>query len=208
MTKIFCTMVGSHMWGMQHKGSDIDQFICYTAPAKTLLDGTAEERGYLRSFVVKENGKDIVYHEASKVVEQLIKGNVNFLWGVMSPRVIESSGCHEELKRIVGRNLAKNCYHSIRGLAVHNYKKYIQSGRDPSEKRCNTIVRTINLGICILNEGLFKFSSTFGATPDDVLKRVKALERAYSASKLPERPNAAEFREWLLKLRLAELGEV
>lgn len=191
------------MWGMQHKGSDIDQFICYTAPVKRLLDGTAEN--YLKSFVIKENGNDVAHHEASKVVEQLIKGNINFLWGVMSPIVVMTSGSHRMLKDIVKKNLAKNCYNSIHSLAIDNYKKYIESWKDPSEKKCNTIVRTINLGIAMLEEGLFKFSPTSGATPDDVLKKIKDLERAYSASKLPEKPNEAAFREWLLELRLAEL---
>lgn len=207
MTKeIFRTMVGSHMWGMQHEGSDTDYFVCYTAPAKTLLDGTAEERGYLKSFVFKENGNDIVYHEAGKVVEQLLKGNVNFLWGVMSPCMVVSNAWHEKLKQIVRKNMAKNCYHSIHGLALHNYKKYIESGKDPSEKRCNTIVRTLGFGISILVRREFEFFPFMGATPDDILRRIGDLEKEHDASKLPEKPNDAEYREWLLSLRLAELS--
>lgn len=204
MKKVFCTMVGSHMWGMQHKGSDIDQFVCYLTPTEKILDGTAE----LKSFVEKENGNDVAYHEASKVVEQLLTGNVNFLWGVMSPIAVVTGNWHEWLKGIVRENVAKNCYHSIHGLATHNYKKYIESGKDASEKRCNTIGRTINLGLVILTMGEFKFVAVTRTTPDDIVKGIEALDEAYKASKLPEEPNPIPFREWLFRLRLLDLSDL
>lgn len=197
-------MVGSHMWGVQHEGSDEDHFLCYLVPTKGILSG---ELVFPVRFSHFEHGemRDTSAHEAQSVVEQLIKGNVNFLWGVMSPIVVKTSDWHEELKEIVRRNLAKNCYDSIHGLAVHNYKKYIESGKDASEKRCNTIARTINFGILILTRGEFKFVAVTRATPDIIVKGIEVLDEAHNASELPEKPNEAEYREWLFKLRLADL---
>lgn len=205
MKIIFETMVGSHMWGMQHGGSDEDHFLCYLAPTREILSG---ELVYPVRFSHFEHGemRDTSAHEAQSVVGQLIKGNVNFLWGVMSPVVVKTSKWHDELREIAGRNLAKNCYHSIHGLAVHNYRKYIESGKDTSEKRCNTIVRSIHFGIRILVEGRIGFAPVSMVFPEQVKTAMSALEQAYQESKLPERPNEKEFRDWLFRLRVSDLG--
>ena len=205
MRTVFETIVGSHMWKMQRKDSDRDHFVCYAAPTKKILSGELVYPVGFSSFA-HEKGEDTSAHEAQTVVDQLIKGNVNFLWGVMSPVVVKTSRWHKELKEIVKRNLAKNCYNSIHGLAVHNYKKYVESGRDMSEKRCNTIARSALFGAMLLRYGRVEFIPFFGADPEDAKAMIASLDQAYKESELPGRPNEAEFRNWLYRLRIAQLG--
>lgn len=211
MIKVFETITGSYMWKMDKPDSDLDYFICYLAPTKEILNGTAKTNSYVK----QEGNNDYAYHEVGKVVDELIKGNVNFLWGVMSPIIKSAYGdipisdrmCPLlELKMIVQTNLAKNCYHSIHGLAKHNYEKYIASGKDTSKKRCNTIVRTLYFGINLLNLKRFIFEPIVKATPIDIREGLAFLDEAYEDSKLPEKPNENPYHDWLLALRLSDLG--
>jgi len=195
---VFKTVVGSHMWGMNHKDSDIDYFICYSVPTRDILSGVAN----IKSSHTKHGIADYAKHEVGIVVNQLLKGNVNFLWGVMSPVVEKSSKWHRELKRIVKKNVSKNCYNSIYGLAVHNYKKYIESGRDVSEKRCNIIARTIEFGINLLSSRKIVFRPVHSATPEMIENMLDCLYGALLDSSLPDKPNEKPFREWLLNYRL------
>lgn len=208
---VFRTMVGSHMWGMQHEGSDIDEFVCYAGSTKDLLSGRLSAPPDF-----SHEGADVSAHEAEKVVEQLLKGNVNFIWGVMSPIVVESdsirgvmravgeeySSRHEELKAIVRRNLSKNCYDSIHGLAVNNFKKYVESGKDTSEKRCNTIVRSVMFGVRILRGEGIMFAPVSGSTPERIKEVIGILDQAYKESRLPDKPKEEELRDWLYRVRL------
>lgn len=211
MAIIFRTRVGSHMWAMQHKDSDVDEFVCYTNPTKDLLSGRLSTPPDF-----SKEGADVSAHEAEKVVEQLLRGNVNFIWGVMSPIVVESdsirgvmrvvgeeySSMHAELKAIVRRNLSKNCYDSIHELAVNNFKKYIESGKDVSEKRCDTIVRSVMFGVRILRGEGITFAPVSGSTPDQVKAAIEALDQAYKESRLPDKPKEEELRDWLYRVRL------
>jgi len=200
--KLFVTEVGSSMWGMQRPDSDTDLFQVYVASTKDILRGTAD----VRSKFIQVDNQDIAVHEVGKVVEQLIKGNFNFLVGVMSPVVVESNEFHRELVDIVKNNVAKNCYHSIRGLAVHNYKKYIESEKDPSERRCNKIIRVLKFGVNLLRTREFVFKPIVGGTPEEVLRWLSELDLVYTTSRLPDRPDEGEFREWLYKVRLYDWG--
>jgi len=137
------------MWNMQHNESDIDLFTCYIYPNYELLTGqkrpdsfhNVDEKGWELFFGKMRVGN--AGHEIGKVISQLLKSNVNFLWGVMSPidfglRSFDSR--HDscplliELREIVKANLCKQVFHSINGLAVHNYQKYFVYKSILSEK--------------------------------------------------------------------------
>jgi len=197
---LFTAQIGSHIWGMDTKESDIDLFRVYVASTKDILRGTAD----LRSQSIEKEDTDIALHEAGKVVEMLIKGNVNFLIGVMSPIVVRTGVYHRALKEIVQRNISKNCYYSINGMARHNYKKYVERGLDRSERRCAKIVRVLNFGANLLKRGEFVFEPCYVASPKDIVKGLEELEEAYNASNLPEKPDENEFRDWLYEVRLHE----
>lgn len=198
----FTTEVGSTIWQMRHAGSDTDLFRVYVASTEEILKGTANTR----SKFIQENDIDIALHELGKVTEQLLKGNLNFLVGVMSPIVVEAHNplMLHELRGIVIDNISKNCYHSIHGLAVHNYKKYIESGKDNSERRCNKILRVLQFGMTLLNTGKFEFKPFSGGVDYEIEEWIEILDDAYKSSTLPEKPNESAYRAWLYKIRLYE----
>jgi predicted nucleotidyltransferase len=205
-TDLFITNVGSHMWRMERPDSDVDLFRAFIVPTKMILMG----KHHKDSDFKQKDGVDTASHEIGVVISQLLKGNVNYLWGVMSPLVVERRADYlDELREIMQKGMAKNCFNSIRGLAIHNYKKYIEAGKvegDKMTKKCNTVVRTLRFGTGILEGKGFQFGPVADMKPDDVQKAIGELEAANENSSLPDSPpNEDEFREFLLGLRLREL---
>ncbi len=200
----FTTEVGSTIWQMRHPKSDTDLFRVYVASTEDILKGTANTR----SKFIQENNTDIALHELGKVIEQLLKGNLNFVTGVMSPIVVEAHNplMLHELRDIVRDNISKNSYHSIHGFAVHNYKKYIGSGKDNSERRCNRILRVLQFGITLLNTGKFEFKPFSGGVDYEIEEWIEILDDAYSKSTLPDKPDEEPFRQCLFDVRIAEWG--
>lgn len=185
MNKIlFETVVGSHIWGMNHENSDIDIFRCYQADSEDLLlQKQPKNRNYL------EVGKiDVQESELQTVLDQLVMNNYNYIVAVNSPIVrFDDTTLLEYLKKCMPFILSKQCYDSIHGLAVSNYKKYIESRKDVSEKRCNIIMRTVNFGIRLLTEGRISFEKVEGMTPEEVAKGIERLDVALADSKLQDR---------------------
>lgn len=208
MRELFKTNIGSHMWSMNTPDSDMDIFVAYIVPSEDILKGNAEANS--KHIKNPETNEDIVYHEIGTIIEQFIKGNVNFLWGVMSPIVIPPKReNHLKLRDILSKNLSKNYYNSIHGLAQDNYNKYLYlKDKDIyNEKICNTIVRTLQFGITLLSEGVLKFEPVWNMNKEDVLYYIDCLDDTFEKSKLPEKPDENMFKNFLLDLRLKELRD-
>jgi len=76
------TEVGSHMWRMNRPNSDDDYFEVYLGSTRHILLGGSFRLTQGRD----ELGRlDWSCHELGVMVEQLIKGNINFIIGVNSP---------------------------------------------------------------------------------------------------------------------------
>jgi len=194
------TVIGSHTWKMNHKDSDIDIFQIYTDPTKSILNGTAKKKSYF----IQKDGVDIARHEAEKVVGMLLQGNINFIVGVLSPEINISSNEFELLRIITKENLAKNCYHSIHGCAIHNQMKYEKAGKI-TEKKWNQLIRILDFGSRILNDKGVKFEPVKNGFKELYLEKLIYLDASYKLSHLPEKPNPRPFRSWLLDLRLQNL---
>lgn len=203
MKTLFKTVVGAHIWHMEHEGSDTDVFECYQTPTIDLLRG----EGGIRSFFEphKTGNRDVAQHEIQTVVTQLLKGNLNFVLGVMSPIVEQTSDTHMELIDLFSKHPPKNLYHSLRGMAVHNVKLY-QDELDYRPKKVNTILRILRMGISYLTSGDLKFEPYYG-NRSEIDLNLKALDEAYKASTLEERIPEAPLRGILLKTRLEDLDE-
>jgi len=144
---LFETLVGSRLWHMHTLGSDYDYFKVYIAPLYDVLIG----KEYKKSFDRKEKslgsaiGNDVEYHEIGKVVDMLIKGNINFMVGVFSQRGLnleeyETNPYQYEIQAICSTP-CKNLYHSCHGLAKGNYERYILSGKEDTPKKRGQIYR-------------------------------------------------------------------
>ena len=192
------TIVGSHVWKMNHKDSDTDYFIIYKIPTHKILDGSINPRSQCKII----NDDDITLHEVGHVVNMLLKGNINFIIGVLSPLVIEQTKSFKELQQLTRQHLSKNIYHSIHGLATSNYKKFIESGKDNTEKKRNTIARTLNFGISILEGSGPDFAPATNWSEKEIEILIESFTITYNNSKLPEKPPEKPFRNWLLKTRI------
>lgn len=208
MKELWKTQVGSHLWKMNHEGSDNDYFTVHIVPSKDILNGSVTK---LRSKVMKIEGDDYVSHEVGKVVDELIKGNVNFLTGIMSDIVIHNK--HEYLYELQNRvkeyGQTKACVHSIKGLAMGNYTRYVLGNEDDPtiSKRCGIINRSLLFGINLLNGRGFQFNSVINDnTPKDVRRYLNVFDVIVENSSLPETTNPKPFRDWLYNLRLDELN--
>jgi len=206
---LFETNVGSHMWGMERPDSDIDIYRAYIAPTRDILIGNARQN----SHESQSKEVDRSSHEIGVVVKQLLKGNVNHLWGVMSPIIIMPSTHIYKLREFVKKSISKNCFHSINGISYANYQKYIIARKmEPElyEKKCNLIVRTLRFGIQLLRGEGFHFDAVEDMTELNIQTYTTQLEKAHAESPLPDKaPNEQEFYDWLYRLRIDELnGEI
>jgi len=124
-TILFRTIVGSHMWGQHHSESDTDMFECYVVDTRSILLGDRYDRGKK----TKGDNWEKDSFEIGHIIEMLLKGNVNFLWGVMSPKKdLVATNIDPniwDLRQIVMDNLSRATVHSIRGFATHNLKHWL-----------------------------------------------------------------------------------
>jgi len=200
---LFRTVVGAHIWKMEHEGSDLDLFEVYQAHTIDILAGTANLKS---TFEVKKGENvDRASHELQTVVAQLLKGNVNFTFGVMSPIVKASGGIHEELKYLIEKHPYKNLYHSIRGMSVHNYKLYQKEGKLENPKKVNGVLRVLQLGIYYLETGKLYFNPYYNGHHSEIEPAIKRLDEAYEASTLEEKIPEDLLRGILVRARLEDL---
>lgn len=203
---LFITVVGSHMWGMEHEGSDIDLFIVRRDPIRDVLVGDITDRGIQNKIQIDGIDVDYSIHEVGKVVKMLIRNNPNFIWGVTSPMLLAGNTIiHREMMELADILMSKEIYKPIQGMVTHNIEKYSE---DLSEKRCNTIARSTLFGINALTNGLSKYEPVKGYTPDKIVHLLDRLNVAYKHSTLPEKPWEIDVRvakQWLCEMRLSEL---
>jgi len=207
MRTLFVTCVGSHMWHMNDRESDVDLAVIYIAPTKSILRG---ERMPVTAGQKMESRNDVVYDtlgwEIGHLVGQLLKGNVNAVWYVTSPIVIQPSPYQEELRSLVTSNLCKNTYRSLAGMAESQIAEGQRlSGSDGKGYR--TALRTLNFGIELLSRGRLCYEPV-RYTPDlDVIAdKKRQLMEAYESSTLPELPDEETFREFLFRVRMDEMA--
>lgn len=203
MNKIlFKTIVGSHVWNMDTYESDIDEFHAYIVPTTDILSGLCRDNSHFSTV-----GNDISSHEIGKIINHLIKGNINFITGVASDFVLcDRKNFRFDLFDILQENISQECYNSINGIAVSNYNKYILRRYEVNNtKRINQILRNLNFGINLLNTGEIKFEK-FTGTVKDIKPMIEELKIAKENSKLPEKSDPLPFRNYLKDLRIAELN--
>lgn len=210
------TNVGSHMWQMERPESDTDIFACVISRTDSLLAGYPPARPNAFTKEEPDGGKrDYSVFEIGHVVNQVIKSNVNFLWGVFSPLRLrvdaELRPQYDEFMQLAKISLSKDCYHSIHGLAKSNYERYIRDKDLPDKKRAKKarqVVRTIRFGINLLEEETLVFAPVWEAVLSDIPIALKDLEKAHSVSKLPETcPNEKAIRDWLVRLRMGVMKQ-
>src|SRR5437867_12110374 len=172
MMELFVTNVGSHMWQMNHPGSDVDLFVAVLAPTKSILRGEFNDQ----SKVEYSGPTDRQYHELGRIVDQVLRNNWNYLSGVMSPIIVKEWPRLTELRRLATMNYSKRAYHSIKGLAEHNYQKYIINERGASVKRCDTIAGKLIMGAKLLRERMIDHRLVAGLEANDMQNLIDEVD--------------------------------
>jgi len=211
MWELFKTNIGSHMWKMNNAQSDEDLasvYVMNSANFLTRINLDKKIRGKQKHNV---NHQDLTWYELSSTIEHLLKGNINFIWTVMSPIVLyERDTALRELREIVQANLSKKIYHSTKGITEHNIYHFIKKGDRESkrfQKKLNLIGRSLQFGITVLEKGICEFKKIHINNEDEIRALQQKLEIAYTNSKLPEETNSKPFMDYLLKWRLIKLHE-
>jgi len=191
-TILFRNIVGSHMWGQHHSQSDIDKFECYIFDTRSFMLGERHDRCKSTKVIVDGVEEETISCEIGHVIEQLMKGNINHIWGVMSPKrdlvTTNIDPTMFDLQMVVSLNLSKATTHSIRGFVIHNLKHwyglivdkmvsieghihYFVAKKkvprlEPEDKKyrkiLNTCARTLGFGITLLREGILDFDHPQG----------------------------------------------
>ena len=216
MKILYISCVGSHMWGMESKESDIDLVMIYIVPTKRILRGEKFPATIRQEMAARGGGiYDTLGWEIGHLIDLLIKGNVNAIWYATSPLVIMPSALQEELSAIVQANLCRESYHSIKGMAESQIKsetgqlKLSGAGlvKRPG-KGYRTALRTINFGIKLLREARISYEPVMHDPALEELKEgMNQLDEAYRQSMLPDLPDEDQFRDFLLRQRLKEMDK-
>ncbi len=188
------TTVGSHMWRMDRPDSDVDYFIAYAYPTKWLLRGHSPKLSGFKS--TKE--VDVHDHEIGKIISQLKKNNVNFILGVMSPIVNDSCWVLDRLREVLMENPPREIYQSVRGMALANYRKYIEHCQCDTSDRMDKIARVVQFATTLLKCGEYRFEPTVAVTRKELLDMMKELDAAY----MHPGPNVVK------SLPVVELGDI
>ncbi len=158
--------------------------------------------------------------EIGHVIKQLLAGNINHMWGVMSPitEMIYSLDTDNvplmQLRTIVENNPAKNIYNSTRGLAMHNIKHFLEMRKEVDDdgrkyhKKLNTIARTVLFGINYLQGNGFVFQKTDYNKRDDLDALLAELDTAYEGCEFPQHPDETPYTEFLINLRRKMLEKI
>jgi predicted nucleotidyltransferase len=209
---LFITSVGSDMWGMRTKDSDLDLMRTYQADTKSILSGRSVKYTIPdRTYTDKNMGLvDEKAQEIGHLVNKLIDGNINAIWTVCSPLVVKNHPYLDTLRKITTQNLSKASYRSLNGMAISQLKDHIRrAGVMPEGKALKTAYRTCAFGIEMLTDGTLPFRPVeFQPTELFVQEALELLRVSYEKSPLPEYPDPAPFRGFILKARLEELGEI
>lgn len=235
-TILFETEVGSAAWRMNHAMSDSDRFVCYQMPTSAILRGRVKliPRQHppdppedLSDQIVDGNAHfspgtgegsakiDRSSFELNMVVNEILKNNANFIWGVFSPirHYVRDQDWFNAFRDLCGNCMSKTIYHPINGMAMHNKAKYYDTGKDKGwrrDKTANAIVRTCNFGVAVLEGRGFQFEPTSGNDVEQVEDALARLKDARDKSKLPDRPTEyAEYglREFLFRTRVRALND-
>ena len=206
MQTLFETVIGSHIWKMNHEGSDLDLFRCYISDTRDILLGKVPQNTFDQAIP----NVDVQISEIGTVISQLMHCNFNYLVAIHSPIVMFDNGnVLAKLRELSRRGLSKEAYNSIFGMCMQNYKKYIETGKDVSEKRCNAIARTARFGYNLLTNNAMAFERASGFTPEKLRAAIEELTVAKENSALPEKcPEEIkeEFEELLIELRIRDLN--
>ncbi|MHB8552799.1 MAG: DNA polymerase beta superfamily protein [Thermoplasmataceae archaeon] len=186
---LWVTNVGSHMWSMQRPGSDIDIFECYISPTRSILRGS---RG--SNHFTQEDGIDTQRHEIGQVTSQIIKSNINYIGYVFSPLILQGENFLKEYQKLAMKVLSKQVYNSVKGMALHNYKKYKNELGDKVDSgKWDKIIRVVRFGSHLMSTGQIEFLPAIYGNEDKFNAMMESLDYYKENGDLQDAPSQEDI---------------
>lgn len=201
-TLVYLTISGSDLYGFPSHDSDIDWRGCFATDPNNLLALQHHSQHI-------ELPPDVVLFELEKEIGLAIKSNCNIVEHINSPKVFNIPE-FLTLQQILNNCLNKaGLYGSYRGLAVHNYQKFIRTGVNATYKKYLYIFRSLMAGIHVLQTGrvepnIDKLNAYFKIP--EVKLAVKAKREGSEMSEVQEAIDSGAWEQVIIDL-MARIDE-
>ena len=210
---IFRCVVGSRAYGLDGPGSDTDRRGIYLPPADLhwSLYGVPEQ--------LENDERQECYWELQKFLDLALKANPNVLECLWTPLVEHTTPLADELLAMREAFLSRLVYQTYNGYVLGQFKKLEQDVRARGEVRWKHVMHLVRLllsGIALLRDGVVVvrveehrerlLAVREGLVPwQEIdawrLELHRDLDAAYTATRLPERPDYDAANRFLLKAR-------
>ncbi len=210
---IYRCVVGSRAYGLDSAASDTDRRGIYLPPARLhwSLAGVPEQ--------IEDKDAEECYWELQKFLILALKANPNVLECLYTPLVERTTPLIDELRGMRAIFLSKLIYQTYNGYVLSQFRRMEQDLRTSGaikQKHAMHLIRLLLSGITALREGTIAvdvgayrerlLAIRRGELPWEAVNEWRlALHRefdaAYSASRLPERPDFARANAFLIAAR-------
>lgn len=211
MTTLLRGIVGSHAYGLDHEGSDIDRMEVFAAPTLEVagLDWHSSKESRVQQG---PEGDDFSAHEVGKFLRLVLKANPTvseLLW--LAPewyehRTVDGNMLIENRKAFLSRRPVWAAYHGYAEAQLRKYKDGFTKA-----KYARHALRLVEQGQQLYTTGElnvqvsqpWRFFDLDDAPSDQVLETIrKALDSwTEDTSVLPEEPDTQTVREMLTVIR-------
>jgi predicted nucleotidyltransferase len=210
---IYRCVVGSRAYGLEGPESDTDRRGIYLPPADRhwSLYGVPEQ--------LEDHESQECYWELQKFLDLALKANPNVLECLWTPLVEHTTPLADELLGMRQAFLSKLVYQTYNGYVLGQFKKLEQDLRTRGEVRWKHVMHLVRLllsGIALLRDGTVVvrveehrdrlLAVRDGRVPwQEIdawrLDLHRELDAAYTATRLPERPDYEAANRFLIKAR-------
>jgi predicted nucleotidyltransferase len=209
---LFRTEVGSGMWGMNDLSSDIDIITVYKTPTRDILMGKRQTNVIKpqRKYYVGDVEIDEQFMEIGHLINLLCKGNINALWAVTSPIVIQDyMSYNHKLSTIVKHcGLSKAILPSALGMAESQWRDAEKRADVKSPiKSKSTAMRTLLFACRVLrcNDTIYDSVHIRDYCQYEYDSLINTTTDMHGISKIQDLPNEPILRQWLLSIRLQDI---
>jgi uncharacterized protein len=233
---LFVTVSGAHLYGFPSADSDVDLRGCHQLPLQDVLGLDLPNETLEHKTLCNGTEVELVSHEIGKYLRLLARNNGYILEQVFSPIVVLGQEFLDELRPLARRCITRHHYHHYRGFYATE-RKLIAKEEPKRAKPLLYAYRVLMTGIHLLRTGeveanLLRLNEhfSFGFLDGLVARKVDGentsigdldwpfhearladleaeLDRAFVESLLPEDRDRKSVSEFLVRLRLAGLGQ-
>lgn len=210
---IYRCVIGSRAYGLDDSESDTDRRGIYLPPADLhwSLYGVPEQ--------LENDDTQEVYWELQKFLVLALKANPNVLECLYSPLVETTTPLADELLAMRASFLSRMVYQTYNGYVMSQFKRmqaHLRNQGDIKWKHVMHLIRLLISGVTVLRDGFVPvrveqhraslLAIMRSETPWDDVNRWRLdlheqFNKAFEATKLPERPDYERANRFLVKAR-------